>query len=474
MTFPTIVVEHVSNALESLENGHVENVPHVSFELCRKRQPSNKRVFRRTFMQAIVVTFDRLATRLVGCYGNEWIETPNFDRLAATSTVFDNHFTDSVGPLAGHAWLTGRHAFRGGREEGVRGQGSGVRSQEGGDGGQETLGRLLREAGVASHLFAAGHAASMPRVDAGFDRVVQVAGIDGLDVTPADVPFAKLVQACGAMLRDPAFAADKRLIWLHAPEPGLPPEGFATLYFEDFEERGEPLADIPRDEWSRQTAVAAGSMSLVDHWLGELLAQIRSCNPDEPTLVLIAGARGRSWMDDFFAAAPAGRSDSPADRLRDAETKSPLLLSVQGDDRFAQLSGLRCSRFVQSTDLLPTLLDWFGVPIAGERFDGCSLIDGRSLFRDAVSDEPARTAVCFGDDDRHFGIRTADWNCLIRLNAADQIVPADVRYGDTAWPGPVQLFSKPEDIWDVTDLATQQPEVCEELVRQLSARRRGG
>ena len=78
-------------------------------------------------MQAIVVTFDRLATRLIGCYGNEWIETPNFDRLAATSTVFDNHFTDSVGPLAGHAWLTGRHAFRSGRESGDRRQESGDR-----------------------------------------------------------------------------------------------------------------------------------------------------------------------------------------------------------------------------------------------------------------------------------------------------------------------------------------------------------
>jgi hypothetical protein len=29
VTLPTEVVEHVSNVLESLKNGHVENVPHV-------------------------------------------------------------------------------------------------------------------------------------------------------------------------------------------------------------------------------------------------------------------------------------------------------------------------------------------------------------------------------------------------------------------------------------------------------------
>ncbi len=411
-------------------------------------------------MQAIVVTFDRLATRLVGCYGNEWIETPNFDRLAATSTVFDNHFTDSVGPLAGHAWLTGRHAFRSRRE-------SGVRRQESGEKRCETLGQLLRGAGVVSHLFAADQATSIPWDVACLDRIVRVAGVDGLDATPGDVPFAKLVQAGGAMLRDPAFAADKRLIWLHAPEPGLPPEGFATLYFEDFEERGLPLTDIPRDEWSRQIAVAAGSMSLVDHWLGELLSQIHSCCPNEPTLVLIGAARGRSWTEDFFAAAPSARADSPADRLRDPETKSPLMLSITGDDRFTELSGLRCPRFVQSTDLLPTLLDWFGASIGAEE------CEGRSLLADAISDEPARTTLCFSDDDRNFGIRTADWNCLIRLAAADQVVPVDVCFGDSKWPEQVQLFSKPEDIWDVTDLATQQPEVCEELVRRLSAHRQG-
>ena len=33
MTFPTKVVEHISDVLESLENGHVENVPHVRFRL---------------------------------------------------------------------------------------------------------------------------------------------------------------------------------------------------------------------------------------------------------------------------------------------------------------------------------------------------------------------------------------------------------------------------------------------------------
>lgn len=31
-------------------------------------------------------------TRLLGCYGCEWVETPNLDRFAALSTVYDSHY----------------------------------------------------------------------------------------------------------------------------------------------------------------------------------------------------------------------------------------------------------------------------------------------------------------------------------------------------------------------------------------------
>ena len=36
-------------------------------------------------MYAVIVSFDSLATNSIGCYGNEWIETPHLDRLAANT-----------------------------------------------------------------------------------------------------------------------------------------------------------------------------------------------------------------------------------------------------------------------------------------------------------------------------------------------------------------------------------------------------
>lgn len=389
-------------------------------------------------MQAIVVTFDRLATRLLGCYGNEWVETPNFDRLAARSTVFDNHFTDSVGARRGHSWLTGRHALLSPRQPLAR-----------------PLGAALKSAGVMSSIFSVEHASDPGWNNAGFDRVQHISGSEGLEAHPSEVSFANLIRAGLESIRNPAAPDEKRLTWLHAPEPSVPPEGFATLYAEDFEERGVILNEIPREDWARQIAVAAGSMSLVDHWLGKLVDGI---NKQQPTLLIITAAWGRSWADDFLAAACAAQTGTAASLLRDMETRCPLILSVIGTGLDSQLEGVRCQRFVQPMDVAPTLLEWF-------QLSESSPPAGRSLLQEAISEQASRPEVFCGDDEYQFAIRNADWNCLLRsAPTASTSAALDGTGGDQ-----FQLFSKPEDIWDVTDLATQFPEICDELAVKLSA-----
>ena len=37
---------------------------------------------------AIVVMFDSLQFNYLGCYGNDWIKTPNFDRFAREGVLF--------------------------------------------------------------------------------------------------------------------------------------------------------------------------------------------------------------------------------------------------------------------------------------------------------------------------------------------------------------------------------------------------
>lgn len=47
-------------------------------------------------MNLVYITLDSLNRHFLSCYGNDWVQTPNLDRLAARGVVFDHHYTGSV------------------------------------------------------------------------------------------------------------------------------------------------------------------------------------------------------------------------------------------------------------------------------------------------------------------------------------------------------------------------------------------
>ncbi len=58
---------------------------------------------------AIVLMFDSLQFNYVGCYGNEWIKTPNMDRLAREGALFENCYTEGLPTVpCRRAMMTGR------------------------------------------------------------------------------------------------------------------------------------------------------------------------------------------------------------------------------------------------------------------------------------------------------------------------------------------------------------------------------
>ena len=63
-------------------------------------------------MKTIVILMDSLNRHYLPAYGNAWVRTPNMDRLAARSCVFDNHYVGSAPCMpARHDLLTGRVDF---------------------------------------------------------------------------------------------------------------------------------------------------------------------------------------------------------------------------------------------------------------------------------------------------------------------------------------------------------------------------
>lgn len=63
-------------------------------------------------MNVIAIMLDSLHRDHLGCYGNNWIRTPNIDRFAASAAIFDNAYLGSYPylPARRDIW-TGRYEF---------------------------------------------------------------------------------------------------------------------------------------------------------------------------------------------------------------------------------------------------------------------------------------------------------------------------------------------------------------------------
>jgi arylsulfatase A-like enzyme len=60
----------------------------------------------------IVVMADTLQYNYLGCYGNDWIRTPNYDRFATQATLFENCYADALPTVpCRRSMLTGRYTL---------------------------------------------------------------------------------------------------------------------------------------------------------------------------------------------------------------------------------------------------------------------------------------------------------------------------------------------------------------------------
>ena len=388
-------------------------------------------------MQAVILSFDSLAANSLGCYGNEWIETPHLDRLAANGIVFDRHFADTVGPSAGLAWTNGRHALL--KSNPVE---------------TTSVGKLLRSGGIATRFVTTTAQRAWPPL-AEFDRTLAVECSDDAEILPDEVPIARLVKAGLKTWEDDGFQNTSRLMWIHAPQPGIPPQGFDSLYFEDFEERGQTFEEISDEDRANHPAVYAGSVSLIDHWIGELITGMRALEQSVPTLFIVTAACGHLWhrIESFDSMSKV--EDRPL--LTDQIIRTPLILNIVGDPRFTDFGSLRSDRLVQTCDLVPTLADWFDLKFSTGNASAVS----QSWLRELTEELPARTTIWVGDEQTSDAVRTMEWLCIRDRSAKPVGQSSEVNATGRAY-----LYSKPEDVWDVDEIASQQPEIVNELLNR--------
>ncbi len=473
-------------------------------------------------MLALVLTFDRLPAQFLSGYGNEWIETPNFDRLAAKSAVFEQHFAE-IPSVAGpqHAWWTGGLEFFGARPAGP----SPIAE--------------MRAAGIHCQLLAE-QLEGLPVEQ--FSDATAVEGTEGLDVEHDATPFARLISRAIEVLRQPA-SEQPQLLWLHSrgvPSPWLPPRFFAELYLNEFEpddveepddgveevideppaanyqqialdmldqfaaeeslrqqvlseslfEAVEPDdgsdsdddsdASEPRESSAQQSDQSAADdesaeflsrlstllfgsyVTLLDDRLGRLLTELAT-RPD-PVLLIVTAAMGQSFGER------TGLGSAQAESAPEAELSEPVLhtpLFVWQSQRPG--CGTRYHELSQPPDVPATLQDWFGIAaapsLAAPPLAGHSLL---SLTNGSSTAWPRTQSLHLGTRGE-LGIRERGWFYRVDSTELDQPSAAESADADIVTGS---LFVKPEDQWDISNVAALEHRDQQRLLDELLSHRR--
>ena len=354
-------------------------------------------------MKILVLHVNGLHLGYLGCYGNDWVQTPNLDRLAAEGIVFDQHIADCP-RLSSRSSITGQYGF--------------PRAD-----GQESK----------------NEAPSLPAI------------LEGHAV-PAVVLDCQEKSAKGILesLRKkmPRWRkAERGLLWLDWPALTPPweiPREFLEQYFlaNEGDEEGPtpwldpPIGPVAEDELERLQNTYAALATAFDAQVGTILEMVT-----EDTWFILAGSCG-------LALGEHGYVGEHRAWLHEEIVHVPLIVRQPG----AADAGLRINSLTQSIDLFPTVVDILGLPPVDAH--GHNLLP---LIRGEVEQirPHALSGLALGYS-VEWSIRTAGWALLVPLSTPPEDPPR----------GP-QLFVKPDDRWEVNDVRQHHLELPEELEQTL-------
>jgi arylsulfatase A-like enzyme len=348
-------------------------------------------------MRILVIEAAALHLGFVGCYGNDWVATPNLDRLAAESVVFDQHLADAPEPFSAAAWwqrgaITGMYQFPG--------------------------------------------SAELPAAADGAIRYVTIPGLSDFVARVLD-----------------AVAADAPVVWIDGPSLAPPwrlPEDLLAVYAEDDEPDVAALADpavglgeLPLEELTRLQIAYAAVVTFFDAQLGHIIDCLRAQGELDGLLLCLTASCGLPLGEH-------GMTGTHRAWMHNECVHLPLIVRLPT----AQHAGTRIAVLTQPIDLAPTFAEFLGVP--PREIHGRSL--GPLLRGGAESVRPyAASGLRIGDSE--------EW--LLRTPERALLLPIQVPVGDPLRA--LQLYVKPDDRWEVNDLAQRYADEADGLQATLRA-----
>jgi arylsulfatase A-like enzyme len=378
-------------------------------------------------MNAICLVIDRLHAGYVGAYGNTWIETPAMDRLASRALTFDQALVDSPRLTDVYrSYWEGWHAL----------------CAAGPPEDRPTLPALLRQAGVNTALLTDEPALVQHRLAAEFDELIRIdppwepQPVEHIEQTHLAECFVQAIDWLQS-------AREPFLLWCHLAGLGTtwdcPPE-FRNAYREQGDPQPPTSAEVPElmlpedhdpDLLLGIAQVYAGQVSLLDECIGALQELVESSCFGSQTLLALTAPRGFPLGEHRRV----GPCDEP---LYGELVQVPLM--IQFPDGLA--AAARSQALVGPADLWATLLDlWRVLPVPPS--------PSAASLMPITEQRPwiQRDRLCIAGHDGQRAIRTPAW--YLRVAAE------------------TELFAKPDDRWEVNNVADRCHEVVECLREAL-------
>jgi arylsulfatase A-like enzyme len=404
-------------------------------------------------MRILVFVARGLQAAYIGCYGNPWIVTPTFDRLAAEGIVFDQHYADCIdAAVVGKSWRTGRYHFPDAHP--VRQYSPPV---------SPDLVEVVCQHDIPTVLLRTGIRGEFDEFHLGWKKIVEPPS----DCEPA-AAFEKLLDKTERVFKQLATHEDW-LVWFDVPTllpPWNLPAEFAEVYFgEDSEEEGDAEADEtpeageqatpwvgplpefaePADDvlFERLQRTYAGAVTFLDDCVAKLLSLLETNGMLDDLLLIVTSDRGL----------PLGEHGGVGERVQGAYEELihlPLIVRLPAGAE----AGRRVAALTQPVDLMPTVAAALG--LAFPDVHGHPLLP---LCRGEIAAVRSYAACGMALQGANtWAFRTPDWGLLVS-EKSDAGEPACER----------RLYAKPADRWEVNDLAQHHPELAPHLEETLRA-----
>lgn len=392
-------------------------------------------------MNVICILLDSLRADHLGCYGNTWIETPNIDRLAKESVVFENAYPEALPTVPIRtSLLTGQHTLL-------------YRTWQPLLGEDVSAPEIFKDRGYTTamitdvyHLFKSGM-----NFHRGFDvfRWIRGQEADAWESAPHGknlddyaneaIKKDRVMGVVNQYLKNTAhfereedyFCAQviqESLRWVNRNATNEP----FFLWVDSFDPHepwdppkrhdkyGDPAYRGPRliqprygdisyltaAELRHIRALYAGEVTFADHWVGVFLDRLRELGLLDRSIVVFLADHGHPLGDH-------GSILKTPDNLYSELLRIPLMIRLPD----AKHAGQRIKALVQTHDLLPTLLDLCGLSIEASMMHGKSIwpvITGeKSRIRDHI--------VTGYHESGHRCVRTEEWSFISRADAPDEL-----------------------------------------------------